>query len=403
MQPWQRNLYVIWIAELLAIVGFSAFIPFLPFFVQELGVTEVKQVAMWSGLLSSGAAIAMAIFAPIWGSLADSYGRKLMVERALLGGTLLFGAMGFVHNVQQLFILRTLQGCITGTVAAATTLVAATVPRERVGSSLGLLQMAIYIGASAGPLVGGVMADTLGYRPTAWLASTLLLTGGLLVLIFVREDFQPPSRRENADGLGLWEGMRTIAHTRPLLAAIAAKMGLQLGSRVTDPVLPLFVQSLVPASMQVASITGLINGVSAATGALGAVIIGRVSDRLGYRRLMLGCLLSSALLHVPQALVTDPLQLLLLRALNGLALGGAVPTASALLARLAPEGRQGAAYGVDNSARSVANALGPMLGATVAANIGLQASFLTTAVVFSLVALWVAGFITRTDFDIKAP
>jgi len=392
MQRWQRNLYVIWVAELLAIVGFSIFMPFLPLFVQELGVTEVKRVTMWAGLLSSSAAVSMAVFAPLWGSLADRYGRKLMVERALFGGTLLVGAMGFVRNVQQLFLLRTLQGCITGTVAAATTLVATTTPRERVGSSLGLLQMAIYIGASAGPLLGGVMADAFGYRPTAWVASLLLLAGGLLVLFLVKEDFQPPGQ-EGEGRQRLWQGMRVVGHSKPLLAAIAAKMGLHLGSRVTDPILPLFVQSLLPASVQVASITGLISGAAAAMGALGAMLIGRESDRLGYRPLMLGCLLGSALLHVPQPFVTTPWQLLLLRALNGLTMGGAVPTASALLARLAPEGHQGAAYGVDNSARSAANGLGPMLGAAVAASMGLWSSFLAAALILSLVALWVAGFI----------
>jgi DHA1 family multidrug resistance protein-like MFS transporter len=107
---WKRNLYVIWVAELVAIAGFSVVMPFLPYYVQELGVTDLEQVEMWSGLLVTGQAVTMAIFAPIWGSLADRYGRKLMVERAMFGGTILLGAMGLVHNVQQLAILRVLQG-----------------------------------------------------------------------------------------------------------------------------------------------------------------------------------------------------------------------------------------------------------------------------------------------------
>ena len=360
-------------------------------------MTELKEVALWSGLLSSGSQIAMAVFAPLWGSLADRHGRKLMVARALFGGALVIGAMGFVRSVQQLFILRTIQGCITGSVAAATTLVATTAPREKAGSSLGLLQMAVYIGHLAGPMLGGVMADTLGYRPSAWVASALALAGGVLVLFFVREDFQPPSRRGSAGGRELWEGTKAVANSRPLLAVIVGVMGLQLGSAVSRPILPLFVQSLAPSGAQVASTSGLITGVAAATGALGAVIIGRASDRLGYRSLMLGCLLGSALLYVPQSLVTNPLHLLLLRALSGLAIGGALPTSSAVLARLAPEGRQGAVYGVNASARSAGNALGTMLGAAVAASIGLRASFLASAAVFGLVALWVAGFIPKPD------
>ena len=121
MQKWQRNLYALWVAELVAIAGFTVVIPFLPYYVQELGVTESEQVKLWSGLLFAFHAVAMAIFSPIWGSVADRYGRKLMVERAMFGGAVVMGAMGFVQNVQQLVILRALQGCLTGTIPAATT------------------------------------------------------------------------------------------------------------------------------------------------------------------------------------------------------------------------------------------------------------------------------------------
>ena len=119
--------------------------PFLPYYVQDLGVTDPEQVAIWSGVVSAGHGIAMAIFSPIWGSLADRYGRKVMVERAMFGGALIICAMGFVDNVQQLAILRTIQGGLTGTIPAATTLVASSAPREKSGYALGLLQMAIYM------------------------------------------------------------------------------------------------------------------------------------------------------------------------------------------------------------------------------------------------------------------
>jgi len=163
MQTWQRNLYILWVAELVAIAGFTVVLPFLPYYVQDLGVTEPEQVEFWSGLLFASHAIAMAIFSLIWGSVADRYGRKMMVERAMFGGAVVMGAMGFVQNVQQLVLLRGLQGCLTDTIAA-TTLVASSVPRQRSGHALGLLQMAVYSGASAGPLLGGLVADHFGYR-----------------------------------------------------------------------------------------------------------------------------------------------------------------------------------------------------------------------------------------------
>ncbi|MEJ2211214.1 MAG: MFS transporter [Anaerolineae bacterium] len=159
MEAWKRNLYVIWVAELVAIAGFSVVMPFLPYYVQELGITELHEVELWSGVLFATQAVAMTIAAPIWGSLADRYGRKMMVQRAMFGGAVVISLMGFVDNVWQLAALRALQGTLTGTVPAATTLVASSAPRERSGYALGLLQMAVWTGASVGPLLGGLVAD----------------------------------------------------------------------------------------------------------------------------------------------------------------------------------------------------------------------------------------------------
>jgi predicted MFS family arabinose efflux permease len=143
---WKRNLAALWFGELVAISGFSVFMPFLPFYVQELGVTGLEQVAFWSGLLITAQAVTMAAIAPVWGSLADRYGRKIMVVRAMFGGAVVIASMGFVGNVYQLALLRAIQGFLTGTVPAATTLVASSTPPERRGFAIGLLQMAIYMG-----------------------------------------------------------------------------------------------------------------------------------------------------------------------------------------------------------------------------------------------------------------
>jgi MFS family permease len=166
--------------------------------------------------------------------------------------------------------------------------------------------------------------------------------------------------------------------------------------------LPLFIQSLVPSSTRIASLTGLISGVRAATGAIGAVTLGRASDRIGYRRVLLACAGCVALIYVPQFFVTNPWQLLVLQGLLGLVMSGVLASVSALLANLAPEGRQGAVYGVDASVVAMANAVGPMLGATVAATLGLRAPFLLAAGLF-LVATVLAWFLVPTAEQRKRP
>jgi DHA1 family multidrug resistance protein-like MFS transporter len=379
MEAWKRNLYVMWAAQVVAISGFAIVFPFLPYYIQELGVTELHQVELWSGVVFATQAVTMAIFAPIWGTLADRYGRKLMVQRAMFGGAVILAAMGFVQNVWQLAVLRAIQGMLTGTVAAATTLVASSTPRERSGYALGLLQMAVWTGASVGPLLGGLVADTWGYRAAFWVTGILLFMAGLTVWRFVEEKFEPPARDQDQPKGRFWEGLGVVIHQRSLLSLFSIRFLVRLAVRMIGPVLPLFVQSLVPPTARLATITGLISGVQAGTSAIGAVTLGRASDRIGYRRVLLACTVAAAIFYVPQFFVTTPWQLLILQGAVGLVMSGVLASISALLATLAPEGRQGAVYGLDASIVSAANAVGPLLGASVAATAGLRAPFPLTA------------------------
>jgi DHA1 family multidrug resistance protein-like MFS transporter len=398
---WRRNLVAIWFAELVAIVGFTVVIPLLPLYVRELGVQGERQVRIWAGVVFSGHAVTMAIFGPIWGALSDRYGRKVMVERAMFSGALVIGLMGLVQNVQQLALLRVVQGALTGTVTAANALVATTAPRERVGYALGMLQMAIYVGASAGPLLGGLVADSFGYRATFWVTGALLVLAALGVMFFVREEFRPlaPPVGEqvaaHSRGLALrhrvWNRLAPVLGSQPLLAVLGVRLLMRLGARLLGPVLPLFIQSIVPAGARVASLTGLISGVSAAAGAVGALGLGRLSDRVGYRSILVACALMSAACYVPQFFVSDPVPLLFLQAGTGLAMGGILVSLGASLARLAPEGQEGIVYGVDASVVSAANAIAPMTGSALAAWLGLRVPFLFAAGIFGLAGGAAAG------------
>jgi DHA1 family multidrug resistance protein-like MFS transporter len=397
---WKRNLYVIALAELVAIIGFSVASPILPLYVRDLGVVDEQAVRIWSGVIFSIQAVTMAIFGPIWGAVSDRHGRKLMVERAMFSGSVLMALMGFAQSVHQLALLRALQGALTGTVTAANALVATTAPKERVGYAVGVLQMAVYIGASMGPMVGGFVSDTFGYRAAFWVTGGLLFLSAMGVLLFVTEEFDPSSNdaegSEDATGdltlrRRISNQMAPILGSSALLSLMGVNMISRLGTRFLLPVLPLFVETIAAEGARVASLSGLVSGVRAGAGAVGALFLGRLGDRIGYRKVLIGCAAVATLFYTPQYFVQKPITLLILQGGAGLAIGGILAAMSASLATLAPEGQEGIVYGVDASISSAASALGPMTGSALAYWLGLRAPFLVAGLVFVLsgiITLW---------------
>jgi DHA1 family multidrug resistance protein-like MFS transporter len=391
---WRRNLAVIWFTELVAIAGFTVVIPLLPLYLSELGVVGESATRIWAGLIFFGHAVMMGIFGPIWGALGDRYGRKIMVERAMFAGAVLISLMGLARNAPQLALLRMVQGGVTGTITAANALVATTTPRKRAGFALGLLQMAVYVGASVGPLLGGLVADSLGYRAAFWTTGALLFLSGLGVLTLVEDPFRRgvPLDRERTSirtrNLTLrqrvWGRLSPILGLPSLLAVLGVNLLMRLGARLMVPVLPLFVQEIVPPGARVATINGLISGASALAGAVGALGLGGLGDRLGSRAILVASALVSVACYVPQYFVTETTSLLLLQAGTGLAMGGLLASLSAFLARVSPEGQEGIVYGVEASVTATANAIGPMTGSLLAAWLGLRAPFLVAAGIFGL-------------------
>ena len=347
---------------------------------QELGVTGLDQVAFWSGLLTTAQATTMALIAPVWGMLSDRYGRKIMVTRAMFGGAVIIGLMGLVQNVYQLTVLRAIQGMLTGTVPAATTLIASSTPSNRRGYALGMLQMAVYLGSTVGPFLGGLIADQFGYRATFWVTGGLLLAAGILVALLVKEEFTPVERGQAR----MWEGLLLVLRTRALMTLYGVRMLMGIAAQIVAPMFSLFVQSIAAPGAKVASLAGTMVGLASMSGALATVFLGRATDRVGSRRILLVCSAASLLLYALMAGTRTPVQLGLLRALAGVSAGGILAAVSVLQASLAPRGRYGAVYGIDTSLMATANAVSPMIGAALVANWELRSVFFGAAVMYGL-------------------
>ncbi len=391
---WKKTLYAVWAGEMLAIAGFSTSSPIIPFYLQDLGVSDPMRIKFLTGMINALPSLSFAIMAPMWGSFADNYGRKPMLLRAMFGGSIILVLQGFVTNPWQLLALRMIQGCITGTIAAATILVASIAPPAETGYALGLLQMAVFLGSSLGPMFGGIISDLFSHRVTFFATSVLLLLGGIVVTKFAEDDFVPPKHRKSIIK-SMVPDFSPLFHSKALWALMAVVAADQVAGSIVAPFLPLFIQSISPRSDIVGSTTGIILGVSALASAVAAASLGKLSYRIGYRRTLVVCMATAAVFTVPQAFVHSPLQLLILRIVSCFFIGGDMPAANALIALQIEPGKQGSVYGLTSSISSASNALGPVLGASLAATLGYGSVFTATGLILAAAGLSIGLFMQR--------
>jgi DHA1 family multidrug resistance protein-like MFS transporter len=398
---WKRTLYAIAAGELLAVAGFTTSTPIIPFYLQDLGVGDPVKLKLLTGLLQALPSVSLVFFSPIWGSLADNYGRKPMLLRALFGGVVIMLLQGMVTAPWQLLTLRTLQGCITGTIAAATILVASVAPQEETGYALGLLQMSIFLGASLGPLFGGILADLFGRRTNFFATSILLLAAAVIVTRYARDNFTRPVNRKSIFK-SMIPDFRPLASSKALLSLLAVIAADQVAGSILNPFLPLIIQGLTMDSSRVASTTGMILGLGAVSSAVAAFTIGRISYRIGYKRALVICMTGAAVFMVPQAFARTPLQLLFLRIASCFFVGGNLPSANALIAQRAEPGKQGSIYGLSSAIASGSNALGPVIGASIAMSAGYGPVFLSTAGILAAAGIAITVFVRNQHVSIAS-
>ncbi|MBV8714891.1 MAG: MFS transporter [Chloroflexi bacterium] len=391
---WQRNLYALTAAAFLMFTAFGFVFPFLPLFIAQLGVGDVQQVEVWSGVSSFGQAIVLSVFSPIWGALADRHGRRLMVLRAAFGGGVIIALMGLSQNIWQFMGLRLVQGAMTGVVAAASALAISFVPRNRIGTALGLIQMSSFAGNAVGPSLGGFTADHFGYRLSFVFSGGLFILAGIVTVLFVKEHFIPPPPEQTKPGLtGILRDIRSRGRDKQLLIMMVVLFSAQFGVNVVQPMLPLFVQYLDPGE-SAATLTGLIFTVAGVVAAVSSLIWGRLGDRIGYRRLLIGMALGAGLIYIPQALVVNVIQLIALRGILGVFDGGLLPSANALIASSTQPNQRsshtahGTTYGLVYLANGLGFALGPLAGGVIAATLGLRNVFFLTAAILLVIGMY---------------
>ena len=384
---WKRTVWAVWFAHLLAAVGFSFVMPFLPFFVRELGVGEERLVSAYSGVAMFAAGLSLTIFQPIWGGLADRYGRKLMLQRAMFGGAIMIALMGFSQNVWQLVVFRFLQGALTGTGSACNSMVASVTPRKQLGSAMGLMQTAIIVGNSIGPWLGGVVADSYGYRVPFFVCGVLWAISGLIVLFFTREQFVRPEKCAAGS-----HGLRQVFGGRGLTALLGAFFLSAFAVTFVGPIFPLFVEKIAQTT-RAATITGQLMGAGGLAAGISCLVVGRMADRLGHRRVLITASAGSALFSAPHAIAQTVGQLFGLRIGWGLIAGGASPAMNSMIGANVSSATFGRSFGLTTSAMCLGFALGPLVGGFMATGMGLRWPFVVMGVLQLACALLIALYV----------
>jgi len=380
-------------AQLLSGMGFSFVLPFFPFYFRELGVVNIQDNLLWVGWSSAAFGITMAISAPMWGLVADRYGRKLMVIRSMLGGSIVLGLMGFATAPWHLLSLRILQGVFTGTVSASITLVTSVTPSANLGMSLGLLQTALMLGNSAGPLLGGIISDRYGFRIPCYVAFITLFSGMLIVLFWASERFVPP-RKTKGTGFAI---LKNIIKTKGFKVILLTYFLIYVISTMVIPILPLFIEQLSGTPDRAASITGIFVASMGFIMGIASFIFGKLADRIGAEKILFFSLLAAGIISIPQAFANNLIVLFIERCLLGFAAGGALPSAHLLVSRTISKDNVGGAYGLTSSVICLGIGTGPLIGGYLASIMGLRAPFAALGLFALAIAFLVKKMIVVSD------
>jgi len=380
---WKDNLRIAWLGSFLTGACISLVVPFMPIFVEQLGV-EPSQVTFYSGLAISVSAISAACVSPLWGILADRYGRKPMMIRAGFAMTITMGGLAFVPNVFWLLFLRFLNGVFTGFVPNATALIASQVPKDKSGYALGTLSSGVVAGTLTGPFVGGMIAEVFGIRNVFLMVGAFLFLAAILTIFFIKEDFQPVPKEK---ALPTKELFTSVKYPYLLFNLFATSFVIQVAAQSVGPILALYIRDLGQKE-NLLFVSGLIVSSMGLSSMMSSGVMGRLGDKVGNHRLLIVAQAYSALIYLLCANASTPLELGIYRFLFGLGTGALVPGINALLSRMTPKAGISRVFAFNQVFFYLGGVIGPLAGSVVAEQFGYHSVFYATALCVALSCLF---------------
>jgi DHA1 family multidrug resistance protein-like MFS transporter len=377
-QYWRRNLAVCVFGSFTTAISLSMLLPFLPLYVQQLGVTSTAAVVQWSGVAFGATFLGTAVTAPIWGQLADRYGRKPMLVRAAVGMAVVMSTIGLAHNVYELVALRFAAGLIGGYASASIVMIGTQAPPERSGWALGVLSTGVLTGNLIGPLIGGVLPNLIGIRGAFFAGGAVIVVAAILTIVLVREDF---SARPAPKVKATQEQASSSASTRnylPFAALLVTAMMVLLSNMSIEPIITVYIAQLGVAHDRLATVAGIVMACSAFGSVLMAARLGALADRIGGWNVIIGCLVATGVVMIPQAFVTQWWQLAVLRGLMGMTLAGLLPSIAKLVRHAVHERQSGKMLGYLQSSQYAGQVIGPLIGGAIGVHLGMRYVFFVT-------------------------
>jgi MFS transporter, DHA1 family, multidrug resistance protein len=372
----KRNLVIMWFANFFVGGSMTMVLPFISLYIETFGHFSEQYVQQWSGWTFAITFVTAFLFSPIWGRIGDRVGRKKILIFSGIGMSISIFLMGVVDSVWELFMLRLFMGIFTGFVSMSQAFISTQTPKEIAGRVLGTLQTGSITGSLMGPLLGGVLADSLGYSTTFKWTSIAILISALLVI--ATKEYQVDTKKDKDTSYSSTDVIKLIVRNPVLLTVLLISTLIQMAHFSIQPILSLYVSELHgPESL------AFFSGVAFSAAGLGNLLMarqwGKIADRFGYVKILVFLLFMAAIVYLPGAFVTNIWQLVVIRFLLGISIGGIIPVRIAYIRQEAPVSIQGEVLGYNTSLRFLGNIIGPVMGGMVAGYYGFSSVFYVTS------------------------
>ncbi len=372
----KRNIAIMWFANFFVAGSMTMVLPFISLYIETFGDFSEQYVQHWSGITFAVTFVSAFIFSPIWGRIGDRFGRKKVLIISGIGMGFSIFLMEYVQSVWQLFLLRFLMGFFTGFIPMSQAFISTQTPKKIAGRVLGTLQTGSITGSLLGPMLGGVLADSLGYSLTFKWTSIAIFVSGLLV--FATKEYKIESKKGAKSHYSSKEVFLHIGKNPVLLTVLLISTLVQIAHFSIQPILSLFVTELHGHTN-----IAFYSGIAFSAAGLGNLLMsrnwGKIADKLGYIKILVILLFVSGIIYLPGAIVTDYWQLVIIRFILGIAIGGIIPVRIAYIRQEAPIAMQDEVLGYNTSLRFLGNIIGPIIGGFISGYLGFSAVFISTS------------------------